>query len=200
MKGLFSMVFGTLVLGVIVFGSVTEYAHARGGRGGFRGGEFSGFLREGPAAAGNFASRAGAMEGRAGGFQANRQQYAERAQAGRQQEANTLQSSREQTAQALQSNAQQYRGSYPYGAYGYPNWDAGTGLAAATAGAALGAAAASSWAPSKSAGSAPSQPCAAPENITVEGMTYFRCGSAWYTQAYGAAGPTFVPVSPPAGL
>jgi len=48
MKGLFSMVFGTVVLGVIVFGSVTEYAHARGGRGGFRGGEFSGFLRDGP--------------------------------------------------------------------------------------------------------------------------------------------------------
>ena len=138
------------------------------------------------------------MEGRAGGFQANRQQYAEGAQASRQQEANALQSSREQTAQAMQSNAQQYRGSYPYG--GYPAWDAGAGLAAATAGAALGAAAASARAPSTSAGSVTSQPCAAPENVTVGGATYFRCGSAWYLQAYGAAGPTFVPVSPPAGL
>jgi hypothetical protein len=218
MKRRFSMVFCTVVLGVIVFGPATEYAHARGGRGGFRGGggfhgfrggggfhgfrggEFHGFSRESPAAAGSFASRAGAMEGRAGGFQANRQQYKSGAQASRQQEANRLQSSREQTAQGLQSNAQQYRGSYPYGAYGYPNWDAGAGLAAATAGAALGAAAASARAPSTSAGSVASQPCAAPENITVEGMTYFRCGSAWYTQAYGPAGPTFMPVSPPAGL
>src|SRR5215471_9818937 len=116
---------------VLYLGVGADYAHARGGRGvrgggGFaRGGGFAhggGFSREGPAAGGGFASRSGFLQGR------------ERTgQASRQQELNALQSNREQTAKSLQSSAQQYRGSYPYA--GYPAWDAGAGLAAATAGA-----------------------------------------------------------------
>jgi hypothetical protein len=131
-------------------------------------GEFS---REGPAAAGSFASRWGSMLGR-GGFeragegnrlgQANRMAYGEHAQASRQQEANALQSNREQAARALQNSAQQYRGAYPYAGLGYPAWDAGPGVAAAATGAAIGAAASAARVPASTTAAAPyaaSEPC-----------------------------------------
>jgi hypothetical protein len=205
-------------LAVVFLSSPGAYARGRGGgfaRGGFdRGGSARGgfergdFFRGGPAATGSFASREGLMRGNAGGFQASRQQYAsgaqanrmqygENAQASRQQEANGLQSSREQTAQSMQSSAQQYRGSYPYA--GYPAWDAGAGLAAATAGAAIGAAAAAPMTAPSSAGPAyaAAQPCADPVAVPLGEMTFFRCGSTWYRQAFGPAGPVFVPVRRP---
>jgi hypothetical protein len=124
--------------------------------------------------------------------------YGEQAQAGRQQEANTLQSNREQTAQNLQSNAQQYRGGYPYG---YPAWDAGAGWAAAATGAAVGAAAtAAATAHAGSSVYTASEPCANPASVSVGGTVYFRCGSSWFTQAYGPSGPGYVAVAPPPGL
>jgi hypothetical protein len=188
-------------LAFFLLGSATESAYARG-----RGGR--GFSREGPAASGGFASRGRSMEGHEGGFrggQANREQYGSQAQASRQQEANALQSSREQTAQRMQSNAQQYRRGYPYAASAYPAWDAGAGLAAAgvaaATGAAIGAAAgsgsAAAYPPSASAGYEASQPCADPVVVSVAGTEFFRCGSGWYRQALGPAGPTFVPVARP---
>jgi hypothetical protein len=175
------------------------YARGRGGGGFGRGG----FSREGPAAAGSFASRPASIPGHAGGFrpstpqgQANRMEYGQHAQASRQQEANALQSNREQAAKNLQSNAQRYRGAYPYGGgVGYPAWDAGAGWAAAATGAAIGAAAASSAVPGYGTPASPAgQGCA---TVPVGSNTYFQCGSGWYMQAYGPSGPTFMPVSPP---
>jgi Meckel syndrome type 1 protein len=210
MKKQFCALSCAIGLASILLGPASQYAHARG-RGGFS--------REGPAAGGSFASRSESMRGHEGGFQASRQQYAAGAQAGRQQfgaaaqasrqqEANALQSSREQTAQRMQSNAQQYRRSYPYAGSAYPAWrapgypyawDAGAGAAAAATGAAIGAAAASSIAsqPSSTAGYAASQPCDTPVVVPVGDMQLFRCGSTWYRQALGPAGPTFVAVRPP---
>jgi len=188
------------------------YARGRGGGGGFGRGGFGhadfprgGFSHEGPAAAGGFASRPASMPGHQGGFrpstpqgQANRMEYGQQAQASRQHEANALQSNREQAARNLQNNAQQYRGAYPYGGLGYPAWDAGAGWAAAATGAAIGAAAASSAAPGYGSSAYPAdQPCVNAESVPVGATTFFRCGSSWYTQAYGPAGPTFVPASPP---
>jgi hypothetical protein len=49
---------------------------------------------------------------------------------------------------------------------------------------------------SNTAAYATSQPCANPEVVPVRGVELYRCGSAWYRQAYGPAGPTFVAVRP----
>ena len=123
-------------------------------------------------------------------------------QSSREGEANTLQSSREQTAEGMQSSAQQYRGSYPFARSAYPgwDWDAGTGVPAAT-GAAIGAAAGSAIASpslsSSGSGAAVSAPCANAVTIPVGGMEFFRCGFTWYREAYGPAGPTFVRVRRP---
>ena len=200
------------------------YARGRGGggfarsgfaRGGFGHGDFGrgGFSREGPAAAGGFASHPESMLGHERTFpstaaagQANRMEYGQHSQASRQQEANALQSNREQAARNLQSNAQQYRRAYPYGRFGYPAWDAGAGWAAGVglaAGAAIGAAAASpeSAAPA-TAGipvSSAGPPCAVPTVVPADGTQYFRCGTLWYTQAYGPSGPSYVQVAPPSG-
>jgi hypothetical protein len=109
-----------------------------------------------------------------------------------------LQSNREQAARALQNNAQQYRGGYPYAGWGYPGWDAGAGLAAAATGAAIGAAATASGAQASAAAPyAAGEPCPNAESIPVGETTFFRCGSAWYREAYGPAGPTFIAVRPP---
>ena len=39
-------------------------------------------------------------------------------------------------------------------------------------------------------------PCA-PEILGINGVTYYRCGQAYYIQAYGASGPFYTPVQPP---
>ena len=149
--------------------SLVGNAHGRGGREG--GG---GFSRESPAASGGFSSHAGSAQERQG----------------------RAQSSREQTATGMQSSAQQYRGSYPYAA-SHPAWDAGAGFAAATTGAAIGAAVVSSTAHAQMYVASP--PCAAPTIVPVGSMKYFGCGSSWYTQGYGPNGPTLVAVPPPPG-
>ena len=45
-----------------------------------------------------------------------------------------------------------------------------------------------------------SQPCPNAAVATVNGVAYSKCGTNWYTQAYGANGPTFVPVATPPGF
>jgi len=167
-------------------------AHMGGGRGG-------GFSRESPAAGGGFSSargREGAQASRQtpSSMQASRQQYASGAQANREQTATGMQASREQT--------EVYHGTYTHTvtAYpAYPAWDAGRVAAAGVTGAAIGAAAASS-----ASHSAPvyvaSPACTAPIEVPVGSMTYFRCGSYWYTQGFGPNGPTYVQVAPPPGF
>ena len=189
----------TLGMAVALIGPA-ENAHARGGRGG------GGFSRESPAATGGFSSHSGSAQERqaqssrqqtATGMQSSRQQYASGAQASREQTATGMQTSREQTAMGMQSSAQQYHGSYPYAA-SHPAWDAGARFAAATTGAAIGAAAASSTAHAHVYMASP--PCAAPTIVPVGSMKYFGCGSSWYTQGYGPNGPTLVAVAPPPGF
>ena len=174
----------TVGLVIVFLGATLPQGYSRGG-GGFHGGGAShggGFSREGPAAGGSLSSRAGSMQGGQRSAQASRQQ------------AVSAQANRQQTAAAIQSRAQQYHAPYPYN-----NWDAGRGLAVAT-GAAIGAAVANSvtgsaTTPTYSSG----QPCADMTVVSAGDMQYFRCGSVWYSQAYGPSGPTFVQVAAPPG-
>jgi hypothetical protein len=46
--------------------------------------------------------------------------------------------------------------------------------------------------PSGSAG----LPCN-PNTTVVNGVTYYQCGSSWYTQAYGNTGVIYMPVPAP---
>jgi hypothetical protein len=46
--------------------------------------------------------------------------------------------------------------------------------------------------PSGSAG----LPCT-PNTTVVSGVTYYQCGTAWYTQAYGSSGVMYMPVPAP---
>jgi hypothetical protein len=185
MKGKMLVALCTLVAAFL--SATLPHGYARG-RGGFsRGGGVSrggGFSREGPAANGGFSSRAASMPAGQRSAQASRQQYAASAQASRQQYA---------------ANAQANRQQYAERAYPYNNWDAGTGLAVATA-AAVGAAAvnsatASATTPSYSSG----QPCVDSTIVSAGDAQYFRCGSLWYTEAYGPNGPTFAQVAAPPG-
>ena len=184
----------------IAFGATMQIAQAaRGGRGG--GG---GFSRESPAASGSLSSRRNPTQGRPSGAQANRQQPGASAHASRQQSAATGQANRssaqanhEQTATGMKSNAQQYHDTHIEVNEG---WDAGTGLAVAT-GAAIGAAVVNSGTADSGGRAAPAtgSPYAAPTVVSAGNMTYFGCGSLWYTEAYGPSGPTFVQVAAPSG-
>ena len=171
---------------IVLLGLLAQGAPVRGGRGG------GGFSRESPAAGGSFSPRS-----------ESKPEPQRSAQSSRQQTATGMQSSREQTATGMQSSAQQYHGAYPYATSA--NWDTARGLATATTGVAIGTVAASAGAaqPSSTAAYAiptGSQLCASPMVIPVGGMNYFKCGSAWYTQAFGPSGPTYVSVAAPPGF
>src|SRR5262249_61032026 len=45
----------------------------------------------------------------------------------------------------------------------------------------------------------PPPPCANATTMEAGGISYSKCGSAWYTQAYGADGVTYVQTVPPPG-
>ena len=160
---------------IVLLGLLAQGAPVRGGRGG------GGFSRESPAAGGSFSPRSESKP----------------------EPQRSAQSSRQQTATGMQSSAQQYHGAYPYATSA--NWDTARGLATATTGVAIGTVAASAGAaqPSSTAAYAiptSSQLCASPMVIPVGGMNYFKCGSAWYTQAFGPSGPTYVSVAAPPGF
>ena len=140
-----------------------QCTYARGRGGGFAHG---GFSREGPAAAGGFASRSGSMAGRERGLESG---------------ARGAEASRMEQANRMEQAAHEYHRAYPY-----------AGAAAAAAAAPAVAAAAS--APAAYGGT---QPCANAVSVPVGPFTFFRCGTAWYRQAYGPAGPTFVQVERP---
>lgn len=36
-----------------------------------------------------------------------------------------------------------------------------------------------------------------PTVVDVEGVLYYQCGTTYYVEAYGGAGPIYVPVPPP---
>ena len=96
-------------------------------------------------------------------------------------------------------------------------WDAGKGLAIAATGAAVvgtvsavGAAASAppppaaassefTTAPATPPPAAPGPPCANATSVPAGGVTYTKCGSTWYTLAYGANGPAYVQSAPPPG-
>jgi multidrug efflux pump subunit AcrA (membrane-fusion protein) len=193
----------------VFLGPMIENAYAGRGGGGGR-------SRESPAASGSLSSRSaqpsrqqtatGAQSSRqqaASSAQSSRQQAASSAQSSRQQAASSAQSSRQQAASSAQSSRQQAAAGYsdPYG------WDAGTGLAVVATGAAVGAVVGSSTSataqgqPSTTyATPAPVELCASPTVVPVGGVKYFNCGSAWYTEAYGPSGPTYVQVAAPPGF
>ncbi len=43
-----------------------------------------------------------------------------------------------------------------------------------------------------------SLPCS-PNVVPANGVTYYQCGSTWYTQAYGGSGVSYMVVAPPPG-
>ena len=46
----------------------------------------------------------------------------------------------------------------------------------------------------------PVLPCSPPQVEQVNGTTYYQCGQSYYVVAYGNAGPTYMPASPPHAL
>jgi len=119
-----------------------------------------------------------------------------------------------------QQNRQDYAddhyhgGGYYHDGYDDDNWDDGEVAAVAIGAAAVGAMAGYAAGESNttqtvtttpsttvvytqppSSGYA-SLPCT-PNVTTLDGVTYYQCGSAWYTQAYGANGAMYVPVPAP---
>ena len=115
---------------------------------------------------------------------------------------------------ARQQTAQSYQGAYHGGGYyeGDDDWDDGEVAAVAVGAAALGAVGGYAAGQSSTTSTAPAStvvytappsgsaglPCT-PNTAVVSGVTYYQCGSSWYTQAYGNNGVIYTPVPPPAG-
>ena len=202
-------------LALVMVGAITHDAFAQrggGGRGGGRGaagttGSSTGFSRDGAAATGGLSSRSGVP--RQGGQSGQSGQTGQRGQVSGQsaEQRGQNQAARQESRQSMQSNRIE--------AYEDNQWDAGKGLAIA-GGAALAAgtvAAISSAAtapppPGVAPGAAPvaapapatlPPPCANAQVAAAGDITYYQCGSAWYTLAYGANGPAYVQSAPPPG-
>ncbi|BBA32455.1 uncharacterized protein sS8_0489 [Methylocaldum marinum] len=142
--------------------------------------------------------------------QQSRQQYGQQAQQSRQQQ-QRVQQSRQQAAESHEGTY--YRPGYyppppPSGYYYHDedDWDDGeVATVAAALGAVGGYAAGRSSEPAESSATvvetAPqpsaSLPCGAPTTAVFKGATYYPCGSAWYTQAYGSGGVIYMPVPSP---
>jgi hypothetical protein len=135
--------------------------------------------------------------------QAQRQQYSNENVATRQQGSTAR-------AQDRQQAAQSYHGGYSSDYHDDNNWDDGEVAAVAVGAAAIGAMAgyASGQAnTTQTSAPAPVYPAPAPtgnaglpctpNTTVVEGVTYYQCGSSWYTQAYGSNGVIYMPVAPP---
>ena len=123
---------------------------------------------------------------------------------------------RQQNYTERQQNRQQYAGEYYGGGYyggGYyhdddwddDDWDDGEVAAVAVGAAALGAmggyVAGTETAETTTAvyntppAGYTSLPCA-PNLVPANGVTYYQCGSTWYTQAYGGSGVSYMVVAP----
>jgi len=202
-----------------VIGMLASDADAQRGGGG-RGGGGGGFSRESPAANGGLSSGSGrGTQGRAAAQ--DRGATAGQSQAGQSRAGQTgeNQAARQESRASAQASRQQYGASAQSSrqeAYDDQHWDQGKGLAIAATGAAVvgtvGAVRAASapppvaaqpseftTAPATPPPAAPAAPCENPTVVPSGGVSYARCGSAWYTQAYGANGPTWVQSAPPPG-
>jgi hypothetical protein len=177
--------------------------------------------REGPAASGGLSSRAGSAprpsaQGRATEGQASVREG--RASGQSPQARGESQAARQESRASAQASRQQSRSSAQAArleAYDDQHWDEGKGLAIAATGALVAgsAAAISAAAAAPPPAAAPSQfttpaatppplpaaPCANPTVVPAGDVTYTRCGSAWYTLAYGANGAVYVQSAPPPG-
>lgn len=146
--------------------------------------------------------------------QSQRQQYSNENVETRQQGATSRSQNRQEAAQSYQGNRP--AGYYPpSGQYDENNWDDGEVAAVAVGAAAIGAMAGyaageSNTTQSVTTAPAPSTtvvyaappagnaslPCS-PNTSEVNGVTYYQCGSDWYTQAYGSNGVIYQPVPAP---
>jgi len=157
--------------------------------------------------------------------QQSRQQQQSQVQQSRQQTYTQTTHSRQQAAQSYQgayAPAARYQGAYYANRAYYPppaavyapaaraeyidNNTVSNGEAAALAmgTAAVGYAVAKAGSSTKSSSSSASSTAASsgglpcnPTTKVVKGVTYYQCGSNWYTQAYGSTGVIYMPVPPP---
>ena len=183
-----------------------------GGRGG------GGFSRSGPAAQGGFAGgasqrtartatrQAGASE-RSGQRAATQQQrMTERSdlRTNRQDEITERQGQRQETYSERQENRQDYRSearedwqdaanNWDNRYYRYP-----AGAAVATGAVVAAGAYAAGRAASSNVTYVTTLPCS-PTTAYLNGVTYYRCGSDWYTRAYAGGSVSYTVVSPPPG-
>lgn len=195
--------FSLALLGTIVDGASAQRGGGRGGGRSSGGGTAP--SREGPAATGSMSS------GSASGGSGQRAQARGENQAARQDSRGDAQAGRQATASNVQANRIE--------AYNDNNWDEGKGLAIVATGAVVagtvsaissagaappppppqGAPAQFATAPATPPPPAPGPPCANAQEVPVGEVTYTKCGSTWYTMAFGANGPVYVQSAPPPG-
>jgi len=136
-------------------------------------------------------------------------------QEGRTDRTESRQEGSTERTQARQETAQSYAGHYDDHGHYYSDgddWDNGevaaVAIGAAVVGGVVGYAAGQSsteqtTAPSTTvvytappASGSGGLPCT-PNTAVVNGVTYYQCGTTWYTQAYGSSGVMYMPVPAP---
>jgi hypothetical protein len=182
----------TFLVATVTLAFIAVEADSRG-----RGG---GFSRAGVASGGAFSARAGDRSSQQANRQATHQTNQGDLQDDRQQWKDEDREDKEDFVEDRQEDRQDYvEDNDDHWDNRHDDWDDDDGefLAGAIVGATVVGVAAAASAPTTVY--VTTLPCAATA-VSVEGVSYYKCGDSWYTRGYAGSQVTYLPVPPPAGF
>ena len=195
----------TFLVATVTLAFIAVEADSRG-----RGG---GYSRAGVASGGSFSARASERSGQQanrqatrqtnqGDLQDDRQQWKDEDREDKQDFAEDRQEDRQEFTEDRQEDRQDFaEDNDDHWDNHHDDWDDDDGefLAGAIVGATVVGVAAAASTPEPTAVYVTTLPCDATA-VSVEGVSYYKCGDSWYTRGYAGSQVTYLSVPPPAGF
>lgn len=161
-----------------------------------------GYSRAGVASGGSFSARAEGRSGQQAGRQAERQTNQGDQQDDRQEWQDENREDKQEFVEDRQDDRQDFiEDNDDHWDHHHDDWDDNDGelLAGAIVGATIVGVAAAASTPEPTTVYVSTLPCAATA-VSVEGVSYYKCGDSWYTRGYAGSQVTYLSVPPPAGF
>jgi hypothetical protein len=161
-----------------------------------------GYSRAGVASGGSFSARAEGRSSQQAGRQAERQTNQGDQQEDRQEWKDEDREDKQEYVEDRQDDRQDFiEDNDDHWDNHHDDWDDGDGelLAGAIVGATIVGVAAAASTPEPTTVYVSTLPCEATA-VSVEGVSYYKCGDSWYTRGYAGSQVTYLSVPPPAGF
>ena len=186
----------TLMVALVTLAFISVEADSRGRK------SAGGYSRAGVASGGSFSARAGNRSGQQAGRQAERQTNQGDLQDDRQQWKDEDREDKQDSVEERQEDRQDFvDDNDDHWDNHHDDWDDDDGefLAGAIVGATVVGVAAAASTPAPSTVYITTLPCAATA-VSVESISYYKCGDDWYTRGYAGSQVTYLAVPPPPGF